>query len=55
MPRSPPLPAQRKNSLKDVHAILDAHYLNRDPALAESAIRKARIENKNSQLTSQPA
>jgi integrase len=28
------------HSLKDVHAILDAHYLNRDPALAESAVRK---------------
>jgi integrase len=28
------------HSLRDVHAILDAHYLNRDPALAESAIRK---------------
>jgi integrase len=28
------------HSLKDVSAILDAHYLKRDPALAESAIRK---------------
>jgi integrase len=28
------------HSLRDVHSILDAHYLNRDPALAESAIRK---------------
>jgi integrase len=27
-------------SLRDVGAILDAHYLHRDPALAESAIRK---------------
>ena len=27
-------------SLRDVHAILDAHYLARDPALGESAIRK---------------
>jgi len=27
-------------SLQSVRAILDAHYLNRDPALAESAIRK---------------
>ena len=26
--------------LRDVRAILDAHYLHRDPALAESAIRK---------------
>lgn len=28
------------HSLADVQAILDAHYLHRDPALAESAIRK---------------
>ena len=28
------------HSLRDVHAILDAHYLHRDPALGESAIRK---------------
>jgi integrase len=28
------------HSLRDVHAILDAHYLHRDPVLAESAIRK---------------
>ena len=28
------------HSLKDVAAILDAHYLKRDPRLAESAIRK---------------
>ena len=28
------------HSLRDVHSILDAHYLDRDPALAESAIRK---------------
>jgi integrase len=28
------------HSLRDVHAILDSHYLSRDPALAESAIRK---------------
>jgi integrase len=27
-------------SLRSVHSILDAHYLHRDPALAESAIRK---------------
>jgi hypothetical protein len=26
--------------LRSVHSILDAHYLHRDPALAESAIRK---------------
>ena len=28
------------HSLRDVGAILDAHYLHRDPALGESAIRK---------------
>lgn len=28
------------HSLADVQAILDAHYLSRDPAMAESAIRK---------------
>jgi integrase len=28
------------HSLKDVHAILDAHYLHRDPQLAWNAIRK---------------
>jgi hypothetical protein len=28
------------HSLRSVRAILDAHYLARDPALAESAIRK---------------
>ena len=28
------------HSLRDIHSILDAHYLHRDPALADSAIRK---------------
>jgi integrase len=28
------------HSLRDVRSILDSHYLNRDPRLAESAIRK---------------
>ena len=28
------------HSLRDVRSILDAHYLHRDPTLAESAIRK---------------
>ena len=28
------------HSLRDVHAILDMHYLARDPALGENAIRK---------------
>jgi integrase len=31
------------HSLRDVRSILDAHYLHRDPALAESAIRKLEI------------
>jgi len=28
------------HSLRDVHAILDMHYLARDPALGDNAIRK---------------
>ncbi|MGH6876106.1 MAG: hypothetical protein ACREHV_01875 [Rhizomicrobium sp.] len=28
------------HSLRDVRSILDAHYVHRDPALADSAIRK---------------
>jgi integrase len=37
------------HSLRSVHAILDAHYLSRDPALAESAVRKleSRTESPN--------
>jgi integrase len=31
------------HSLRDVRSIVDAHYLHRDPALAESAIRKLEI------------
>jgi integrase len=34
------------HSLRDVRSILDAHYLHRDPALAESAIRKL-VERRN--------
>ena len=34
------------HSLRDVAAILDAHYLHRDPALAESAIRKLESRTK---------
>jgi integrase len=34
------------HSLRDVRSILDAHYLHRDPALAESAIRKLETHNK---------
>jgi len=35
--------------LRDVRSILDAHYLHRDPALAENAIRKLekRTESSN--------
>ncbi len=32
------------HSLRDVNEILDAHYLNRDPALGEAAIRKLERE-----------
>jgi hypothetical protein len=31
------------HSLRDVRSILDAHYLHRDHALAETAIRKLEI------------
>jgi integrase len=34
------------HSLRSVRAILDTHYLNRDPALAESAIRKLESRTK---------
>jgi integrase len=34
------------HSLRDVRSILDAHYLHRDPALAESAIRKLEMRTK---------
>ncbi|MGC0054849.1 tyrosine-type recombinase/integrase [Brucella pituitosa] len=34
------------HSLRDVRSILDAHYLNRDPKLAESAIRKLESRTK---------
>jgi len=35
------------HSLRDVRSILDAHYLCRDPALAESAIRKLEKRTKS--------
>jgi len=35
------------HSLQDVHAILNANYLHRDPALAESAIRKLEAAQEN--------
>jgi hypothetical protein len=34
------------HSTKDVGAILDAHYLHRDPALAEAAITKLETRTK---------
>jgi len=34
------------HTLRDVRSILDAHYLSRDPALGESAIRKLEISRK---------
>lgn len=37
---TPEIASLTGHSLRDVNAILDAHYLHRDPALAESAIRK---------------
>ena len=38
------------HSLRDVGAILDSNYLDRDPAMAESAIRKLENGTKSSQL-----
>ena len=35
------------HSLRDVNAILDTHYLNRDPSLGESAIRKLETRTKS--------
>jgi len=34
------------HSLRSVRAIIDTHYLNRDPVLAESAIRKLETRTK---------
>lgn len=42
----PEIAAVTGHSLRDVSSILDAHYLHRDPALAESAITK--LERKKS-------
>src|SRR5215813_11794173 len=41
------------HSLRDVHAILDAHYLNRAPALAESAVRKLEMRTNAGQKPAQ--
>jgi integrase len=42
----PEIVAITGHSLKDAGSILDAHYLNRNPALAESAIRKLETRTK---------
>lgn len=44
----PEIAACTGHSLADVEEILDAHYLHRDPALAESAIRKLEAGTKTS-------
>ena len=41
------------HTLRDVRSILDAHYLHRDPALAENAIRKLEKRDKIVQLSAQ--
>ena len=41
------------HSLRQVADILDVHYLRRDPALGESAIRKLETRNEVSQMTAQ--
>lgn len=41
------------HSLRDVRSILDAHYLHRDLALGERAIRKLEKRNRNVQMSSQ--
>ena len=43
----PEIAAITGHSLRDVGAILGAHYFNRDPALAESAIRKLEMRTKS--------
>jgi integrase len=40
------------HSLRSVRALLDTHYLNRDPALGESAIRK--LEQRTKTPTDRP-
>jgi integrase len=42
----PEIAALTGHSLRDVRSILDANYLHRDPALAESAIRKLEMGTK---------
>jgi integrase len=38
------------HSLRDIRSILDAHYLHRDPGLAESAIRKLEKRTKGAKI-----
>jgi len=40
------IPTITGHSLRDVRSILDAHYLHRDPTLAENAIRKLETRTK---------
>jgi hypothetical protein len=40
--------------LRDVRSILDANYLHRDPALAESAIRKLEATHENKKAQKSP-
>jgi integrase len=42
------------HTLRDVRSILDANYLHRDPALAESAIRKLEAAHKNKTAQKSP-
>jgi hypothetical protein len=39
------------HALRDVRSILDANYLHRDPALAESAVRKLERSETRTNLT----
>ena len=41
---APQIAALTGHSLRDVHQILDAHYLHRDPALGEAAITKLEMD-----------
>ena len=49
---APEIASLTGHSLRDVNAILDTHYLHRDPALAESAIRK--LERGTNRVTNLP-
>ena len=49
----PEIAAITGHSLRDVRSILDAHYLHRDPALAENAIRKLERRTPTAQPSAQ--